>query len=91
MTFMSFAGNSVAGECLLERSTLFCQRAPFKGYRPALTDESVKIWILDVSKELIGALMQSGELSMKVRKSQQHLLCSPAQMFIFQNEVQLMF
>ena len=35
--------------------------------------------------------MQSGELSMKVRKSQQHLLCSPAQMFIFQNEVQLMF
>ena len=50
MAFMSFAGNCVAGECLLERSTLFCQRAPFKEYRPALTDESVKIWMLDVSK-----------------------------------------
>ena len=69
MTFMSFAGNSVAGECLLERSTLFCQRAPFKGYRSALTDEFRKIWIFDVSKEPIGALMQSGELSMKVQES----------------------
>lgn len=86
MAFMSFSGNREAGECLLERTTLLCQRALFKEYRYALTDESVKIWMLDVSKELVSVLIQSGELSMKVRKSQ-HLALFPAKMCIFSNKV----